>query len=65
MRTRISARVSGVSVLKLSPGAGFFLDATAEKWKKHYNMYSLITKEMPEVLKEANLGLVRSSGWRS
>ena len=25
-------------------GAGFYVDATTEKWKKHYNMYSYITK---------------------
>jgi len=34
------------------------LNATAEKWKKHYNMYDLIVEEIPAVLKEANLGLV-------
>jgi S-formylglutathione hydrolase len=39
-------------------GAGFYLNATAEKYKKHYNMYDLIVKELPQVLKEANLGLV-------
>ena len=27
-------------------GAGFYLDATEEKWKKHYRMYSYITKEV-------------------
>jgi hypothetical protein len=27
-------------------------------------MYDLITKELPEVLKEANLGLVRDVTWR-
>ena len=25
-------------------GAGFYVDATTEKWKKHYNMYTYITK---------------------
>jgi S-formylglutathione hydrolase len=34
------------------------MDATAEKWKKHYNMYSLVVQELPAVLKEADLGLV-------
>ena len=43
---------------QLTQGAGFYLNATAEKWKKHYNMYDLIVKELPEVLKEADLGLV-------
>merc|ERR1712121_12405 len=27
-------------------GAGFYVDATTEKWKKHYNMYTYITKEL-------------------
>jgi S-formylglutathione hydrolase len=39
-------------------GAGFYLNATAEKWKKHYNMYDLVVEELPAVLKEADLGLV-------
>ncbi|EJT49870.1 carboxylesterase [Trichosporon asahii var. asahii CBS 2479] len=39
---------------QLGTGAGFYIDATNEKWK-HYNMYSFITKELPEVL--APLGL--------
>ena len=25
-------------------GAGFYVDATTEKWKKHYNMYTYITQ---------------------
>ena len=39
-------------------GAGFYLNATAEKWKKNYNMYDLVVEEIPAVLKEADLGLV-------
>ena len=31
-------------------GAGFYLNATTEKWKKHYNMYDYITKELPAFL---------------
>ncbi|WVQ62022.1 S-formylglutathione hydrolase [Kwoniella botswanensis] len=42
---------------QLGTGAGFYLNATAEKWKKHYNMYDLVVKELPEVIKEANLGV--------
>lgn len=45
------------------PGAGFYINATNPKWAK-YRMYDLITKELPEVLKEANLGLVRNVAWR-
>jgi len=29
-------------------GAGFYVDATEEKWKGHFNMYSYVTKELPE-----------------
>jgi len=31
-------------------GAGFYLDATTEPWSTNYNMYSYITKELPEVI---------------
>ncbi|VDM57635.1 unnamed protein product [Angiostrongylus costaricensis] len=31
-------------------GAGFYVDATEEPWSKHYNMYSYITKELPELV---------------
>ena len=34
-------------------GAGFYVDATEEKWKSNYNMYSYVTKELPGVI-EAN-----------
>lgn len=34
-------------------GAGFYVDATEEKWKSHYRMYSYITKELPPII-EAN-----------
>lgn len=43
----------------LGSGAGFYINATADKWKK-YRMYDLIVEELPKVLKEADLGLVRS-----
>ena len=38
-------------------GAGFYLTATDPKWRKHYNMYDLVVKELPAVLKEADLGI--------
>jgi S-formylglutathione hydrolase len=41
-------------------GAGFYLNATDQKYRKHYNMYDLVVKELPTVLKEADLGLVSS-----
>ena len=28
-------------------GAGFYLDATQEPWRKHYRMYSYLTQELP------------------
>jgi len=31
-------------------GAGFYVDATTEKWKKHYNMYTYVTQELPELV---------------
>ena len=34
----------------LGSGAGFYLNATTDKWKKHYQMYDYITKELPEVV---------------
>lgn len=37
-------------------GAGFYVDATANGWEK-YQMYTFVTEELQEVLKEADLGL--------
>ncbi|XP_065175364.1 S-formylglutathione hydrolase-like [Sycon ciliatum] len=31
-------------------GAGFYVDATEEKWKKNYNMYSYVTEELPALV---------------
>lgn len=31
-------------------GAGFYLNATQEPWKKHYQMYDYIVSELPEVI---------------
>jgi len=31
-------------------GAGFYVDATVDKWKKNYRMYSYVTKELPEII---------------
>ncbi|XP_052215226.1 S-formylglutathione hydrolase-like isoform X4 [Dreissena polymorpha] len=31
-------------------GAGFYVDATEEKWKTNYRMYSYVTKELPDVI---------------
>ncbi len=33
-------------------GAGYYVDATTDKWKTNYNNYSYITKELPEVIRQ-------------
>ncbi|XP_017767580.1 PREDICTED: coiled-coil domain-containing protein 39 isoform X1 [Eufriesea mexicana] len=33
-------------------GAGFYVDATNEPWKKNYRMYSYVTKELPALINE-------------
>ena len=33
-------------------GAGFYVDATSAPYNKNYNMYSYITKELPELIEE-------------
>jgi S-formylglutathione hydrolase len=33
-------------------GAGFYIDATAEPWSRHYRMYSYVTSELPAVVEE-------------
>jgi len=30
-------------------GAGFYIDATEEKWKNHYRMFSYVTKEVVKI----------------
>ena len=32
-------------------GAGFYLDATEEKWKTNYRMFSYVTSELPEIVR--------------
>ncbi|TDL28211.1 carbohydrate esterase family 1 protein [Rickenella mellea] len=36
-------------------GAGFYVDATNSEYSKHYNMFTHVTKELPEVLTQASL----------
>ncbi len=36
-------------------GAGFYVNATQEPWKKHYQMYDYITEELPELVNTSNL----------
>ncbi|NEO67121.1 MAG: S-formylglutathione hydrolase, partial [Moorea sp. SIO4G2] len=34
----------------LGSGAGFYVDATLEPWSAHYQMYSYVVHELPEVI---------------
>lgn len=34
----------------LGSGAGFYVDATVEPWKQHYQMYSYVVRELPELI---------------
>lgn len=36
----------------LGKGAGFYVNATQEPWKKHYQMYDYITEELPELMEK-------------
>jgi len=42
-------------------GAGFYIDATEEKWKANYNMYTYVTSELPAVIAATLDGKVDSS----
>eukprot|EP00929_Paragymnodinium_shiwhaense_P009925 TRINITY_DN114343_c0_g1_i1.p1 TRINITY_DN114343_c0_g1~~TRINITY_DN114343_c0_g1_i1.p1 ORF type:complete len:695 (-),score=186.05 TRINITY_DN114343_c0_g1_i1:374-2458(-) len=37
-------------VYDFGTGAGFYLNATTDKYKKHYNMLDYVTKELPKVV---------------
>lgn len=37
-------------------GAGFYIDATEEKWSTNYNMFSYVTKELPAII-ESNFNV--------
>ena len=34
----------------VGPSASFYIDATTDKFKKHYNMYTYITEELPKIV---------------
>lgn len=36
----------------LGTGAGFYVDATVEPWAAHYQMYSYVVEELPEIIAE-------------
>ncbi len=41
-------------------GAGFYLNATAEPWSRHYHMYDYVTRELPEFV-EAHFPVIAGS----
>lgn len=43
----------------LGSGAGFYVDATAEPWQKHYQMYSYVTQELPQLI-QANFPVIEN-----
>ena len=34
----------------LGSGAGFYVDATAQPWQKHYRLYSYVVEELPQLM---------------
>eukprot|EP00536_Pseudo-nitzschia_multiseries_P006206 jgi/Psemu1/318841/estExt_fgenesh1_pm.C_1290013 len=49
--------VPDVDSYDMGIGAGFYVDATEEPYKKNYQMYSYVTKELPELLEKEFNGL--------
>jgi hypothetical protein len=55
-RSQLTISIGGLQIegeddaYDFGSGAGFYVDATKEPWTKGYNMYSYITKELPEAL---------------
>eukprot|EP00126_Sphaerothecum_destruens_P009362 Sdes_comp20489_c0_seq5m14902 len=48
------AKIAGESdSYDFGEGAGFYLDATREPWKKHYKMYSFVIKELISLLERS------------
>lgn len=42
----------------LGQGAGFYVNATQQRWASHYHMYDYVTRELPELL-ERSLPLIK------
>eukprot|EP00126_Sphaerothecum_destruens_P009358 Sdes_comp20489_c0_seq4m14898 len=52
------AKIAGESdSYDFGEGAGFYLDATREPWKKHYKMYSFVIKELISLLERSFCGI--------
>ncbi|MCM8537504.1 MAG: S-formylglutathione hydrolase [Lentisphaeraceae bacterium] len=37
----------------LGAGAGFYIDSTTAKWSENYQMYSYVTKELPQLIEDS------------
>jgi S-formylglutathione hydrolase len=46
----------------LGTGAGFYVNATAEPWKKHYQMYSYVVDELPNLIEQKFSVLANKQG---
>lgn len=56
--------VPDVDSYDMGVGAGFYVDATEEPYKRHYQMYSYITKELPSLL-DSEFNKLGSGGKKS
>ena len=56
--------VPDVDSYDMGVGAGFYVDATTETYKKNYQMYSYITKELPSLL-DSEFNKLGSGGLKS
>ena len=45
----------------LGSGAGFYVDATAQPWQKHYRLYSYVVDELPQLI-AANFSVTDKQG---
>ena len=45
----------------LGSGAGFYVDATAQPWQKHYSLYSYVVEELPQLI-AANFSVTDKQG---
>ena len=56
--------VPDVDSYDMGVGAGFYVDATEEPYKKNYQMYSYVTKELPSLL-DSEFNKLGSGGLKS
>jgi S-formylglutathione hydrolase FrmB len=58
---RYDESVPNVDSYDLGVGAGFYVNATAAPYDKHYHMYKYVTEELPALLKkEFGIGELKS-----